>query len=111
MILEFFEITIKPLSGFGTPLKGDTLFGHFCWQTSYDPSLVEGGLDRQIELYKEQPFIIFSSAFPKVINNSKEYYALKRPEMPLSMLFKQGKSRFETRKQAKDNKKKKWMLV
>lgn len=111
MILKFFEITIKPLSGFGTPLKGDTLFGHFCWQTSYDPSLVEGGLEKQIKLYKEKPFIIFSSAFPKIINNSKEYYALKRPEMPLSILFKQGKSRFETIKQAKANKKKKWMLV
>jgi CRISPR-associated protein Csm4 len=111
MILEFFEITIKPLSGFGTPLKGDTLFGHFCWQTSYDPSLVEGDLNKQIKLYKEKPFIIFSSAFPKIMENSKEYYALKRPEMPLSMLFEQGRIRFETIKQAKDNKKKKWMLV
>jgi CRISPR-associated protein Csm4 len=111
MILEFFEITIKPISGFGTHLKGDTLFGHFCWQASYDPSLVEGGLDKQIKLYKEKPFIIFSSAFPKIMDNSKEYYALKRPDMPLFMLFKPGKSRLENLKQAKENKQKKWMLV
>ncbi|MCF6246493.1 MAG: hypothetical protein L3J69_03930 [Desulfobacula sp.] len=109
--MKFFEITIKPLSGFGTPLKGDTLFGHFCWQANYDPSLVEGGLNKQIKLYKEKPFAIFSSAFPKIVDNSIEYYALKRPEMPLSMLFKSGKNRLETIKQVKDNKKKKWIMV
>ena len=109
--MKFFEISIKPLSGFGTPLKGDTLFGHFCWQANHDPSLLEGGLEKQIKLYEEKPFAVFSSAFPKISDGPKQYYALKRPEMPLSMLFPPGSSRMETLKKAKENKKKKWMLV
>jgi len=109
--LKFFEISIKPLSGFATPLKGDTLFGHFCWQAKHDPALLEGGLEKQIELYGEKPFAVFSSAFPKIPDGSKQYYALKRPEMPLSMLFPSGSNRLETLKKVKENKKKKWMLV
>lgn len=109
--MKFHEITIKPLSGFGTSLKGDTLFGHFCWQADHDPSLLDGGLEKQIALYKNKPFAVFSSAFPKISAGARQYYALKRPEMPPSMLFPQGQSRLETLKKAKENKKKKWMLV
>ncbi|MGB9498179.1 MAG: type III-A CRISPR-associated RAMP protein Csm4 [Dissulfuribacterales bacterium] len=109
--MKFYEISIKPLSGFGTPLKGDTLFGHFCWQANYDPALLDGGLEKQIEQYRETPFAVFSSAFPKISVGPKPYYALKRPEIPPSMLFPSGSSRLEKLKQAKENKKKKWMLV
>lgn len=109
--MKFYEITIKPLSGFGTPVKGDTLFGHFCWQADHDPSLVDGGLEKQIRQYREKPFAVFSSAFPKISDGPKQYYALKRPEMLPSMLFPSGSSRLATLKKAKENKKKKWMLV
>ncbi len=109
--MKFFDITIMPLSGFGTPLKGDTIFGHFCWQACHDPSLLEGGLEKQIRLYKEKPFAIFSSAFPKIKTGSKEYYALKRPEIPWNILFHSKASRLEKLKKAKANKKKKWMLA
>jgi len=109
--LRFFEIEIKPLSGFGTPIKGDTLFGHFCWQADHDPTLLNGGLVKQIKLYKKKPFAIFSSAFPKIMDESKEYYGLKTPKMPMNMLFQADKNRVENLHQAKENKKKKWMLV
>ena len=110
--MKFFEITLKPLSKFGTSLKGDTLFGHFCWQVEHDSTLVNNGIETQIKMYKEKPFAVFSSAFPKVItNNLKEYYALKVPNMPANMFFKPQKNRLDILKQAKENKKKKWMLV
>ncbi len=111
MILKFFDITIMPLSGFGTPLKGDTVFGHFCWQARHDPSLLEGGLEKQIKLYNEKPFAVFSSAFPKIKINSKEYYALKRPEIPWNILFPSKENRLQRLKKAKADKKKKWMLA
>jgi hypothetical protein len=57
-------LTITPLSPFGTPLKGDTLFGHVCWQAAEDPALLDGGLERWVGLYPERPFAVFSSAFP-----------------------------------------------
>ncbi len=109
--MKFFEITIKPMSGFGTPLKGDTLFGHFCWQANYDSDLLKGGLEKQIKLYREKPFAVFSSAFPKVSDGPKQYYALKRPEMPVFMLFSPSSNRIKRLKKAKEDKKKKWMLV
>ncbi len=109
--MKFFDITIMPLSGFGTPLKGDTLFGHFCWQARHDPSLLEGGLEQQIKLYSAKPFAVFSSAFPKIQKNSEEYYALKRPEIPWNLFFPSKENRLKRLIKAKDSKKKQWMLV
>ena len=84
--MKFYEITIRPLSGFGTPLKGDTLWGHFCWQATYNPALVKGGLENVLSVYDKKPFAVFSSAFPKL---EKKYtnYILKRPDIPISWLF------------------------
>jgi len=56
--VKLYEVIIKPESGFGTPLKGDTIFGHICWQTAYDKNLLEGGLDRWIDCYAERPFFV-----------------------------------------------------
>jgi CRISPR-associated protein Csm4 len=110
--LKLYEIIIKPQSGFGTPLKGDTLFGHFCWQAQYDPRLLNGGLDKWIAVYSERPFAVFSSAWPKLCIGSKMCYALKRPDLPLSRLFpateKDRKKRMTERKE-KGNQK--WLLV
>ena len=35
--MKLYAIVIETHSGFGTPLKGDTLFGQFCWEVAMDP--------------------------------------------------------------------------
>ena len=101
-------ITIQPLSPFGTPLKGDTLFGQFCWQCASDPALLNQSFDVTIAAYGEKPFALFSSAFPVLPDGS---YALKRPEAPLEMLHDlTGMSRDELLDNRKRLKGKKWLL-
>jgi len=109
--LKLYEITIQPAAGFGTPLKGDTLFGHVCWQAAYDPGLLEGGLEKQISAYPEKPFAVFSSAFPKLADSPG--YVLKRPDVPLSLLFSYDKE-YRAEQLLKKNKcmkKKEWMRI
>ncbi|SPD73000.1 CRISPR subtype III-A/MTUBE-associated RAMP protein Csm4 [uncultured Desulfobacterium sp.] len=108
--MKLYAITLKPSSGFGTILKGDTLFGHFCWQAAYDSSLVEGGLELQMELYPEKPFAVFSSAFPK-FEKGDTTYVLKRPEIPFSFMLPPKEGKAEDIRRRKEFKKKKWMLV
>ncbi len=108
--MKLYEITIQPMSGFGTPLKGDTLFGHFCWQAAYDPSLLEGGLKRHISNYDKMPFLVFSSAFPK-LEHSSSRYVLKCPDVPMSLLFAPEVERKDRIVKAKEFKKKKWMAL
>ena len=110
--MKLYEIIIKPLSGFGTPLKGDTLFGHFCWQAAYNSLLLEGGLEKWIACYQDRPFAVFSSTCPKFVDDGKFFYAFKRPELPLSFLFPPSSDdKKEALKEFKENKKKKWMRV
>ena len=106
--MKLYEITIQPTSGFGTPLKGDTIFGHFCWQAGYDPELIEGGLQKQLDIYHERPFAIFSSAVPKI--EADNSYAFKMPALPMSMLFPTIKDRRKRLTASKENKKKKWII-
>jgi CRISPR-associated protein Csm4 len=106
--LKLFEIEIYPQSGFGTPLKGDTLFGHFCWQAAYSPDILNGGLDRWIASYDEKPFAVFSSAFPRLQNQ----YAIKKPDLPPSFFVPSKDSDCESfQDRIKEIKKKKWLLV
>lgn len=110
--MKLYEITIKPAASFGTPLKGDTLFGHFCWQVAYEPEILRGGLDRWLELYDEKPFIIFSSAFPKIVESNRAWYAMKRPDLPLSVIFPgMDEDRCAVIKRIKGKKRLKWMRV
>lgn len=110
--MKLYEIIIKPESGFGTPLKGDTIFGHFCWQASYNPELLNGGLDKWIDCYGERPFAVFSSAWPKIRKGAAMYYAVKRPDYPHNRLFSSAvKDRRKVQEQKKDNLKKKWLLI
>jgi CRISPR-associated protein Csm4 len=110
--LELHEIIVRPESAFGTPLRGDTIFGHFCWQVAYDPGLVRNGLDEQISRYAETPFVVFSSAFLRLESAGKVLYALKRPDLPLSWLFpSHEKPRSLFVREMKENKKRKWMLI
>ena len=63
--MKIYEITIKPLSGFGTTLKGDTLFGHICWQAAYDDGLFGRSIESLLSNYSENPFVVMSSAYPR----------------------------------------------
>jgi len=110
--VKLYEIILKPQSGFATPLKGDTLFGCFCWQAALDKEILDGGLDRWVSCYGERPAVVFSSAWPCFAEAKGNTYALKRPELPPSMLFAdQGKSLKERMLARKDNQKKRWMLT
>jgi CRISPR-associated protein Csm4 len=110
--VKLYEVIIKPESGFGTPLKGDTIFGHICWQTAYDKNLLEGGLDRWINCYAERPFVVCSSAWPKIRKEGKWFYAMKRPDYPPGRLFQSTQQNCrKALEQKKDNLKRKWLLV
>jgi len=68
MAIKTYVVTIKPETAFGTPLKGDTILGQFCWQVAEDPSLAKDDLAELIMRYEEAPFLVFSSAWPVVLN-------------------------------------------
>ncbi|GLI34306.1 type III-A CRISPR-associated RAMP protein Csm4 [Desulforhabdus amnigena] len=111
--MKLYAISLEPISGFGTPLKGDTLFGHFCWQAAYDSKLLNGGLDKWIDCYGKKPCVVFSSAMPYFSGQSTPY-AVKRPDLPRSYLFNKLKEKPNKREQIsarKEDSKKKWMLL
>lgn len=106
--MKTYEITIKPVSGFGTPLKGDTLFGHVCWQAAYDEGLFGMNLNKLLADYSSNPFIVVSSAYPRPDNG----YAFKRPDMPLDMLFDlSGNTTADIIGKRKEFKSRRWMFV
>ncbi|MBS4062061.1 MAG: hypothetical protein KG029_16815 [Bacteroidetes bacterium] len=105
--MKTYEIIIKPLSGFGTPLKGDTLFGHICWQAAYDESLFGMNIERILIDYASNPFVIVSSASLKIGDG----YALKRPDMPLDKLFDFSGNKAEVIAKRKELKSRRWMFV
>lgn len=108
--MKLYEITIQPRSAIITPLKGDTLFGHFCWQAAHDPALVEGGLDQQMALYDKEPFAVFSSACHRTTDGNTWF--LKRPDIPLGFFPAFAKmAKKERIRNAKEIKKRKWMPV
>ena len=111
--MKIYSLTIKPESPFGTPLKGDTIFGHFCWQAAENQDFLNGGLDSWIHKYSQQPFAVFSSAFPKIVEEKGNLFAFPKPSIPASF-FDQGipgESRRELLEKRKKDKKLKWMLL
>lgn len=101
-------ITIEPVSSFGTPLKGDTLFGQFCWQAAYDASLLKLPFTEAISCYADQPFAVFSTACPALPGGGM---ALKRPDAPLELLFKlAGKNKADLIGNRKQLKKQSWLV-
>lgn len=109
--MQVYEIVIKPLSGFGTPLKGDTIFGHFCWQIAYDERLVGKTLDDLLLNYKTKPFVVFSSAYSRFCVGESCYYALKRPDLPMNMVFNLPDDKKQKIEMRKDLKAKKWIIL
>jgi CRISPR-associated protein Csm4 len=106
--MNTYQITIQPRSLFGTPLKGDTLFGQFCWQCATDPALLNKPFDDAIATYLAEPFVLFSSAFPLLTDDG---YALKRPDAPLDHLFDfSGKSKEDILDSRKKLEGKKWLI-
>lgn len=99
--MELYQIDIAPTGGFYTPIKGDTLFGMFCW------AVVEKfGEDRLTELldgYTEnRPYIVLSDAFPKGY--------LPKPVLPFPYYKKEGqKDESFNAKDRKKFKRKEWL--
>jgi CRISPR-associated protein Csm4 len=62
--LKSFVITIRPLSAFGTPMAGDTLFGQLCWAIAMRRGETE--FKELLHGYTQgSPFGVVSDAFPK----------------------------------------------
>lgn len=107
--MKTYRITIEPASAFGTPLKGDTIFGHICWRLAEDPSLLQTTLDSLLQDYDRAPFAVFSSAHPVLNCDDKVFYALPRP-MGLE-IANRPQSRRDRIRAGKEAKKRKWLLL
>lgn len=63
MTMQTYRFTLSPLTAFGTPLAGDTLFGQLCWTLRH-----QLGNDRLAALLAGytagRPFAVVSDAFP-----------------------------------------------
>jgi CRISPR-associated protein Csm4 len=71
------RLTLRPLTQFGTPLAGDTLFGHLCWAVRERHG--ERRLAELLQGYTDgQPFAAVSDAFPAGM--------LPKPTVPLALL-------------------------
>lgn len=58
------KFTLRPLTAFGTPLAGDTLFGHLCWAARERRG--DRGLAQLLEGYVAgHPFLVVSDGFPE----------------------------------------------
>jgi CRISPR-associated protein Csm4 len=61
--MQTYRFTLRPLSAFGTPLAGDTLFGQLCWTLRHQ--LGNARLNELLQGYtKGQPFAVLSDALP-----------------------------------------------
>lgn len=77
MPMRTFKLTLRPESAFGTPLAGDTLFGHLCWALRW--RLGEAALTALLEGYTSgRPFAVLSDALPAGL--------LPRPSLPAGRL-------------------------
>lgn len=88
--MKLYKTTITPESPFGTPLKGDTLFGQMCWAIRY--TLGNDKLKALLEGYRngEKPFLVVSDGF------APGY--LPKPKMPGKLLSEKSEDKKETRK-------------
>lgn len=67
------KFCLRPLTAFGTPLAGDTLFGQLCWALAMRRG--EAGLAALLEGYTEgRPYAVLSDAFPSGV--------LPKPTLP-----------------------------
>ncbi|BBG66775.1 CRISPR-associated RAMP protein, Csm4 family [Hydrogenimonas sp.] len=92
--METVRAQIEPLSEFGTPLRGDTLFGQICWTIA----LLDGEerLKSLLDDYDRNPFLIVSDPFPPGL--------LPKPAMPYFQLGEDPEER-------KINRDKRWISM
>ncbi len=109
--MKVYELYIKPRSGCGTPLKGDTIFGQFCWQLLYDERLAAVPFSDLVAQYAERPFVVFSSAYPAIRAGDSSRYAFRKPALPYQEFFDDGEDKRSLIKNRKLFRKKRWMLV
>lgn len=114
--MKIYGITIRPESAFGTPLKGDTIFGHFCWQAAEDHALLNNGLDHWIDRYGDAPFAVFSSAWPVFQEGDDIQIAVTRPaglvpQPTVETAETMEPNRHDRIVNNKADKKNKWLLV
>ncbi len=61
--MQTYRYILRPLSAFGTPLAGDTLFGQLCWTLRH--KLGNSHLNELLQGYTNgQPFVVVSDALP-----------------------------------------------
>lgn len=62
--MQAYQLTLRPETAFGTPLVGDTLFGHICWGIveQYGTETLKNCLQGYTE---NRPFLVVSDAFPQ----------------------------------------------
>lgn len=61
--MQTFRYNLRPLSAFGTPLAGDTLFGQLCWTLHHQ--LGNARLNALLQGYTTgEPFLVVSDAMP-----------------------------------------------
>jgi CRISPR-associated protein Csm4 len=71
--MNVLKFTLRPLSGFATPLAGDTLFGQLCWAAC--ERFGEARLRELLDGYVDgRPFLVVSDGFPSAL--------LPRPTAP-----------------------------
>jgi len=61
--MKLYKATIKPISSFASPLKGDTFFGQLCWMIVYKYG--EKKLKSLLGRYKTSPFFSSIGCFCK----------------------------------------------
>ena len=79
--MAIYELRVKPKSSFGTPFRGDTIFGQVCQIISeLKPDNIN--LSELLENYDKDPFIVVSSAVPYFKFKDNFYYIFKAPNLP-----------------------------
>ncbi len=74
--MKRYRLALRPLTPFGTPLAGDTLFGHLCWAATQRRG--ESGLADLLAGYTDgRPWAVLSDAFPAG--------TLPRPTLPVGV--------------------------
>ncbi len=86
--MKLYKTTVQPLSRFGTPLQGDTLFGQLCWAIRFLEG--EARLTKLLENYHTAPFVVVSDGFVCGY--------LPKPKMPSSLLGESPEDKKENRK-------------
>lgn len=103
--MELTLIVLLPQGPFGTPLRADTLWGHYAWQVAYDSELFAGGIDALIGAMRVGPRVVLGGPF--ICTGDDPAWYLPRPTLPLTKLFP-GYLRSEEKKLLK---RRRWLRI